>query len=88
MSVAVCCCLLWLRLGKITKSKWPNYKVNYKISLYRDPERRNSTIGSGGKPSSRHNRCKYGGCIPAIWEFDATLAHRPTTDVPTDIIMV
>ena len=50
------------------------------ISLYRDPERRNSTIGSGGKPSSRHNRCKYGGCIPAIWEFDATLAHLPAED--------
>jgi hypothetical protein len=53
------------RLGKITKSKWPNYKANYKISLYRDPVRRNSTRSKGGKPLSRQKLGQYGGCIPA-----------------------
>ena len=39
-------CLGW---GKITKPIWPNYKVNYKICLYRDSIRRNSTRCCGGK---------------------------------------
>jgi hypothetical protein len=55
-----------IRLGKITKSKWPNYKANYKISLYRDPVRRNSTKSNGGKPLSRQKLGHSGGCIPAI----------------------
>ena len=53
------------RLGKITKSKWPNYKANYKISLYRDPVRRNSTRSKAGSHFSRQKLGQYGGCIPA-----------------------
>ena len=55
------------RLGKITKSKWPNYKANYKISLYRDPVRRNSTKSSGGKSFPAKSLVKMAGVFPPYW---------------------
>ena len=55
----------WLWLSVVGSKAGENYKANYKISLYRDPVRRNSTRSKAGSHFSRQKLGQYGGCIPA-----------------------
>ena len=79
-----------LRLGKITKSKWPNYKMNYKISLYRDPVRRNSTRSIGGKPFPAKSLFNMAGVFPPYYSnrappWTATIYEPPSDHITNTV---